>query len=114
MCKVTAKTFHPNLSQTKYVFSFSTWTKIDLDKKQQKNVLGDELFGLREHLTRNPVTDYLVRPHQGRTPPPMKPDGANGSSESLYEELEAAAQKRKEDLFWPWENPNPNGYKHLT
>ena len=98
-CKVTTKTFNANESQTKIVFSFRTWTKIDLDKKQQRDLLGDELFGFREHLTRNPVTDYLVRAHQGRTPPRMKPDGANGSSESLYEELEAAAQKRKEDLF---------------
>jgi len=83
-----------------------------LNKKQQKDLLGDELFGLREHLTRNLVTDNLVRPYKGRTPPPIKPDGANGSSESLYEELEAATQKRKEDLFWPWENPNQNGYEY--
>ena len=97
--KVTTKTFIATELQSKFFFSFRTWTKIDLDKKQQRDLLGDELFGFREHLTRNPVTDYLVRAHQGRTPPRIKPDGANGSSESLYEELEDAAQKRKEDLF---------------
>ena len=67
--------------------------------------MGEELHGYREHVSSSKVFDQLKRPYQGRTPPPFEPYGANGSNESLREELEAAEQKAKEDLFRAMNEP---------
>jgi hypothetical protein len=67
--------------------------------------LGEELHGYREHVSSSKVIDQLKRPNQSRTPPPFEPYGANGSNESLREELEAAEQKAKEDLFRAMNEP---------